>query len=90
MTDRAYETTAAFRELIELIRDADQQFLAGPRAVVDEGSVLEGYRWLTEVLSVALDCYLWADTARPTIVPLVGHLWDDKTWGVRVAVVGEF
>jgi hypothetical protein len=24
------------------------------------------------------------------IVPLVGHLWDDKTWGVRVAVVGEF
>lgn len=24
------------------------------------------------------------------IVPVVGHLWDDKTWGVRVAVVGEF
>ena len=43
----------------------------GPRAV-DDPSVLEGYRWLTEILSVALDCYLWADDARPTIVPIVG------------------
>jgi hypothetical protein len=34
--------------------------------------VLEGYRWLTEILSVALDCYLWADEARPTIIPIVG------------------
>ena len=72
MTDRAYETTTAFHELIDLIREADQQFLTGPRAVADEVSVVEGYRWLTEVLSVALDCYLWADTARPTIVPIVG------------------
>ena len=72
MGDRAYETTAAFHELIELIRDSDQHFLTGPRAVGDESSVLEGYRWLTEVLSVALDCYLWADADRPSIVPIVG------------------
>ena len=31
----------------------------------------EGYRWLTSALSVALDCYLWADPDRPTIVPIV-------------------
>jgi len=72
MSDRTYETTAAFHELIELIRDSDQQFLTGMRAVGDESSVLEGYRWLTEVLSVALDCYLWADADRPSIVPIVG------------------
>src|SRR5512140_3261209 len=72
MSDRVYETTAAFRELIDLIRDSDQQFLTGMRAVGDESSVLEGYRWLTEVLSVAPDCYLWADADRPSIVPIVG------------------
>jgi hypothetical protein len=30
------------------------------------------YRMLTEILHVALDCYLWADAARPEIVPIVG------------------
>ena len=27
---------------------------------------------LTEILQVSLDCYLWADTDRPSIVPIVG------------------
>lgn len=71
MTERRFATTEAFHALLELIRGADAQFLAGPRAV-DDLSVLEGYRYLTEVLSVALDCYLWADADRPTIVPIVG------------------
>jgi len=70
MSDR-FETTAAFRELIELIRDSDSQFLEGPRAV-DDVSALEGYRWLTEILQVALDCYLWADPERPSLVSIVG------------------
>src|ERR1041385_5894587 len=59
MSDRSYHTTAAFRELLDLVRDSDQLFLTGPRAVGDEVTVVEGYRWLTEVLSVALECYLW-------------------------------
>jgi hypothetical protein len=71
MAERKFETTAAFKELFDLLRDADALFLEGPRAV-DDVSVLEGYRWLTEILAVALDCYLWADEARPTIVPIVG------------------
>ncbi len=57
MSARAFETSTAFRELLDLIRDADALFLEGPRAV-DDVSVLEGYRWLTEILSVALECYL--------------------------------
>ena len=68
---RDFETTSAFRELIDLVREADAPFLDGPRAV-DDLSALEGYRYLTEVLSVALDCYLWADPDRPSFVPLVG------------------
>jgi hypothetical protein len=66
-----YETTTAFRELLDLLRGADRTFLEGPRAVPDAVSALEGYRWLTEVLGVALDCYLWADPARPEFVSLV-------------------
>jgi hypothetical protein len=68
---RRFATTAAFRDLLDLIRNGDAAFLEGPRAV-DDLSALEGYRYLTEVLSVALDCFLWADTERPTIVPIVG------------------
>jgi hypothetical protein len=68
---RRFASTAAFHELLDLIRDGDAAFLDGPRAV-DDLSVLEGYRYLTEVLSVALDCFLWADSDRPTIVPIVG------------------
>ncbi len=71
MAERSFATTRAFRELIDLIRDADQNFLAGPRAV-DDLSGVEGYRYLTEVLSVALDIYLWGDAARPSFTPIVG------------------
>src|SRR6185369_11031221 len=72
MDNPAPQTAAAFHELIELVRTADASFLDGFRAVGDEVSVVEGYRWLTEVLAVALDCFLWADTAHPQMVSLVG------------------
>jgi hypothetical protein len=68
---RELETRAAFHELLDVLRDGDRVFLDGPRAVGDELSALEGYRWLTEVLSVALDCYLWGDPARPELVRIV-------------------
>jgi hypothetical protein len=68
---RSFATRDAFHDLLALLRDADGQFLEGARAV-DDLSALEGYRYLTEVLAVALDCYLWADAERPSIVPIVG------------------
>lgn len=71
---RELETTGAFRELLALLRDGDRGFLEGPRAVADEVTALEGYRWLTEVLGVALDCYLHADPARPEFVRLVSPI----------------
>jgi len=48
-----YETSDAFRELLDVLRDADQSFLEGFRAVPDEASVIEGYRFLVDVFSVA-------------------------------------
>jgi hypothetical protein len=66
-----YASSAVFRELLDVLRDADALFLDGPRAVRDETTVAEGYRWLTEVLSVALDCYVWADPAHPRFVEIV-------------------
>lgn len=72
MSKHAYETTAAFHELMDLIRQSDKLFLEGERAVPDEVSVVEGYRWLTEILAVALECYMWGDMARPMMVPIVG------------------
>jgi len=66
-----YETTAVFRELLDVLRDADREFLGGARAVGDEVFVMEGYRYLTEVLAVALDCYFHADPLRPEFVQLV-------------------
>jgi hypothetical protein len=78
MSIRSYQTAAAFHELMELIRTSDCVFLEGARAVKDEVSVVEGYRWLTQILNVALECYLWADTERPTIVPITAPT---KKWG---------
>jgi hypothetical protein len=72
MSKHTYETTAAFHELMDLIRQSDKLFLEGERAVPDEVSVVEGYRWLTEILAVALECYMWGDMARPMMVPIVG------------------
>ena len=60
MAARRFETTAAFKELLDLVTAADATFLEGPRAV-DDLAVVEGYGWLTAILSVALECYLWAD-----------------------------
>lgn len=68
----AFETTAAFRDLLDLLRCADENFLAGPRAVGDEVYVADGYRFLTQILEVAAKIYLFADPARPEVVPITG------------------
>ena len=68
MAERQFESGAAFHALLDLIRGADRSFLVGDRAVPDDVNVLEGYRWLIEVLGVGCDLYLWADPDRPEAV----------------------
>jgi hypothetical protein len=72
------ETAAAFNELMDVVRGGEQLFREGDRAVTDPASALEGYPWLTTVLAVALDCFVWADPLRPTLVELTGPT---KRWG---------
>ena len=76
--DRAYETTGAVHELLELLGGLDSNFLTGDRAVGDDQQVLEGYKWIFSILQVALDCYVWADPANPRFVDIVGPY---KKWG---------
>jgi hypothetical protein len=66
----AFQTTDAFRALLDLLRSADANFLAGDRALTDEVHIAAGYRFLTQVLEVASKIYLFADPARPEMVPI--------------------
>jgi hypothetical protein len=78
MSDHKYETSAAFHELLDVLRDIDQKFVGGPEGVGDETSVLEGYRWIPSILAVALDAYVWADTTKPLFTEIVGP---HRKWG---------
>jgi hypothetical protein len=69
----SYETTTAFRELLEEISALESR-LEG----LDKPSVLEGYKWIFSILQVAFDAYVWADTDRPRFVDIVGPY---KKWG---------
>ena len=60
----------AFRDLLDVLRDADETFLVGPRAVSDAVSVADGYRHLTHLLAYAPDLYLESDPERPSFTPL--------------------
>lgn len=74
----APDTAAAFAELLDALRAGEAGFQTGDRAVVDDLAALEGYRWLTTTLQVALDCYLWADADRPEFVALTSPT---RKWG---------
>ena len=73
-----YETTREFRELMKLVTNLDERFLEGDKAVGDERSVLEGYRFIFSILQVGTDAFVWADTDRPRFVDIVGPY---KKWG---------
>ena len=78
MDREAFETSALFHELLDELRALEPKFYEGPNAPQDEQSVLEGYKWIFSILQVAFDVYVWADTARPRFVDIVGPY---KKWG---------
>jgi len=80
-SDPTWETTAAFRELLDGLRELDGPFLAGSRAVGDERAVAEGYRALLTALGVALDAYLFGDPARPIFTDVNTPHRRDRAWG---------
>jgi hypothetical protein len=77
MSEPAPQTAAAFHELVDAVRDLEGR-LHLPDIPLDEQSVLEGYKWIFSILAVGLDAYVWADTARPRFVDIVGPY---RKWG---------
>ncbi len=73
-----FETTGAVHELLEVLSNLEVRFMEGERALNDEQSVLEGYKWMFSILQVALDTQVWADPANPRFVEIVGPY---KKWG---------
>jgi hypothetical protein len=63
-------TQQAWRALLDLLRDADQTWLAGDRAVHSELDAAEGYCHLANLLSYAFDFFVESDPARPEFVPI--------------------
>jgi hypothetical protein len=78
VTASASRTSEAFHELLDEVRGLEAKLLGDQPEPLDPTSVLEGYRWAFSVLQVALDAYIWADSARPRFVDIVGPY---KKWG---------
>lgn len=77
----AWEVTAAWRELLDGLRELDGTFLSGDRAVGREAAVVDGYRALLTTLGVGLDAYLFVDPSRPVFVPSNTPFRRDRRWG---------
>jgi len=77
MTDRSYETSTVFREIVAELGELEAKLL-DPANALDDPSVLEGYRWIFSILQVAFDAYVWADKQKPRFVDIVGPY---KKWG---------
>jgi len=71
-------TGAVFHALLDELSDLEATLLAHPEIVGDEQSACEAYRWLFSITQVALDCFVWADSAAPRFVDIVGAT---KKWG---------
>ena len=76
-----WQTTSAWRELMNGLADLDTSFLNGDRAVTDERAVVDGYRMLATALGVALDVYLYGDAARPIFLDVNTPNRRDRAWG---------
>jgi Protein of unknown function (DUF1214) len=81
MTETTYQSTAAWRELLETLGSLDRGFLEGDRAVIDDRHIADGYRMLATTLGVALDTYLFNEPSRPIFVEVNTPFRRDRRWG---------
>jgi hypothetical protein len=70
-------TSAVFRELIDELRGLEERLYL-PEVPLDQATLLEGYRWIFSILAVGLDAQVWADSARPRFIDIVGPT---RKWG---------
>ncbi len=81
MTDDGLSPAEAWRDLLGSLTELDEHFVSGERAVVDEKTRTEGYRFLASVLGVALDVFVFADPGRPRFVDINAPDRPDRCWG---------
>ena len=65
------ETETAFDELLEH-RHARRTPAWSSSSPTTETTLLEAHKWVLSILQVAAEVNLWADTARPRFVEIVG------------------
>ena len=70
------KTEEAFAELLAVVAETQARLTEQLRD--DEMTLLEAHKWVLSILQVAADVQLWADTARPRFVDIVGRY---KKWG---------
>ena len=76
--DQAQE---AWRELLDVLRDADQSFLDGTRGTFDPDEVAMGYRNLASILAFAFGMYMRVDREWPMFLPSPKDPPGDKMLG---------
>ena len=64
------ETQKEFSELLACVEETHGRMLG--QLVDDEMTLLEAHKWILSILQVAAQVQLWADTARPRFVEIVG------------------
>jgi hypothetical protein len=67
----APQSTAAFNELIDMLADIRDRYVLSPDRFTDELDVVEGYRYVTELLSEASELLVEADPDRPRFSSIV-------------------
>jgi hypothetical protein len=72
------ETETAFAELLAEVGAVHQRLRQQLTEAGDRDTLLEAHKWILSILQVAAEVHLWADTARPRFVEIVGPY---KKWG---------
>jgi hypothetical protein len=65
------ELSEAYHGLLDEVRAVERRLLDADPAL-PEPDLLDGYRFAFSLLEVAMEAYVWADTARPRFVDIVG------------------
>jgi hypothetical protein len=72
------QTEAVFAELLAELGEQQRRLIGLLSGPGDEQSLLEAHKWLLSILQVATDTQVWADSAHPRFVDIVGPY---KKWG---------
>jgi hypothetical protein len=71
-------TAEVFAQLLAELGEQQRRLVEQLSGPGDEQSLLEAHKWLLSILQVATDTQVWADSARPRFVEIVGPY---KKWG---------